>query len=83
MLNNDGTYALEATGALNLSGGDFVNVSAEEVAVRVNTTSTDYSATPQTIAIDDVSTTLSAAAGVQEVTAKGLSASGGFPGVLV
>src|SRR6185503_15105615 len=74
VLNQDGTKALEASGALLFNVTGFASVSATTVKVKLNDTTTDYAATPLTINIDGVSATLSSALATQSVSATGLSA---------
>jgi hypothetical protein len=45
VLNDNGTYVLEASGGFHLSGGDFAGVSAEMAVLRLNTTGAAKTAT--------------------------------------
>lgn len=75
-INADGNQALEATGTLVLSGAGFTSVTATDVRVQYNSTTTDYSAlTPaeQLISISGVSESLTMGAGSADIPFVGVA----------
>src|SRR5205807_1116963 len=76
LLNNDGTKALEATGALNFSVSGFASATATKVTVKWNTSAVDYSANGASLAlsIGGISgATIDVAPNTQSISITGLS----------
>ncbi|MFT6434600.1 MAG: hypothetical protein ACJAVI_002649, partial [Candidatus Azotimanducaceae bacterium] len=73
ILNEDQTFALNASGSFFFTGGDFANATASTVSVAYNDTTTDYSVTPLVISIDGVTATVDAGLNTSSLSVVGLA----------